>query len=61
MRRRKAVAVAFLLAFAWSAGVSYADEWDWLRFLCAPWHSTHPMYQMLGCYQLPENGSPQGS
>lgn len=59
-RRLKAAVVALLMALALIIGVrpAAADEWDWLRVICAPWDPHGNMWNLLGCWQLPDDKHP---
>ena len=56
-RRGKAflVAVGMVLAIVVAERRIYADDWDALRILCAPWKSWPTVWTLLGCDALPDD------
>jgi hypothetical protein len=54
-RRRYAFLVALTIAFVLivADGTAHADDWYWLRILCAQWQSWHDIWVILGCAQVP--------
>jgi len=61
-RRTKAalIALVFMAAMTTARNVM-ADDLDWLRIVCSPWPRHSIMWELLGCYQLPDDvHSPQG-
>ena len=59
-RRLKAAIVALFMAVALIAGarVVAADDWEALRIVCAPWRGWPIVWDLLGCWQLPDPPPP---